>query len=310
MLRTCPATLRFAPVLSVLSLVLVASACTDRAPTEPPAADPPLLATTGDGGEAVLWDGTVGEDVHGSHEVITTLSAGLLCRMTTFENGGNFQEIHPENGYLIEGSGMRFPGWRTLTSGFYANNPSPPTIALLTVGSREVTFDEPVSAVSFYYASREDVTLNAFDAAGTLRATATGPRNYVQSDPIPYRVWDLLGGAVAGDIITRVTVHGSGGGTGIDDIAACREPLDASERIEFLSLQVQVIGADDREVNGLLAILDAALASVQKDRPSATAQLNAFISAVDGFINGGLLPVADGDALIAAAQNIIALLSP
>ncbi len=50
------------------------------------------------------------------HEVITTLSDGMECRMTTFENGPDFQPIHPESNYLIEGSGMRFPGWYTYTT--------------------------------------------------------------------------------------------------------------------------------------------------------------------------------------------------
>ncbi len=57
--------------------------------------------------------------------------------------------------------------------------------------------------------------------------------------------------------------------------------------------------------NGLLAILDTVLSGVQNDRPSALAQLNAFINAVEGFISGGLLTAEQGQALIDAVQSII-----
>ena len=125
--------------VALLSLLVFAGACTDRQPTEPIAADALLLATTGDGG-LVLWDGTVAEESHGSHEVITTQTGDGLCRLTTFEGGGQFAEIHPELGFLIPGSNARFVpnsgrAWRTLTSGPFANNPSGVTILLMTASA-------------------------------------------------------------------------------------------------------------------------------------------------------------------------------
>ncbi len=69
---------------ALLSLLVFAGACTDRQPTEPIAADALLLATTGDGGD-LLWDGTVSEGSHGSHQVSTTVEVDAECRLTTFE---------------------------------------------------------------------------------------------------------------------------------------------------------------------------------------------------------------------------------
>ena len=66
----------------------------------------------------------------------------------------------------------------------------------------------------------------------------------------------------------------------------------------------------DQEGNGLLGILNLALGSVQDNPRSAIPQLNAFITAVEGFISGGLLTAEQGQPLIAAAQSIIDELSP
>ena len=243
--------------------------------------------------------------VASSHEVITTLNDGMECRMTTFENGDGTQEIHPENDYLIEGSGMRFPGWLTITSGAYANNPSPPTIALATDASNEITFDEPVSAVSFFYASTPDVTLSAFDAAGTLVATVTGLST-------GFDVWELLGVAVAEDIITRITVTGAAYQTGIDDITACRSVTSAADLIT--ALIDNVIALDLR--NGISTSLDAKLDAVMgalddvnaNNDVAAVNGLGAFINAVEAQ-RGTQISENDADSLIAAAQAIIDILS-
>ena len=89
----------------------------------------------------------------------------------------------------------------------------------------------------------------------------------------------------------------------------CENP---QERIGLLIGDVQdLIDANvlDQGGNGLLAILSAALGSVQNNRPSALAQLNAFITAVEGFISGGLLTAFRGQPLIDAALSIINQLS-
>jgi hypothetical protein len=231
--------------------------------------------------------------------------------MTTFENGGNFQEIHPELDYLIVGSNARFPEWRTLTSGNYANNPSPPTIGVMLAASHEVTFDSPVFAVSFFYASVPNVTLDAFDAAGTLVATATGAGN-VQPTPPFFTLWEPVGVAVAENVITRVTITGAYGQTGIDDFTNC-ERLTPEERIDLLIGDVQELVEsgvlDSGNGNALLATLDNALKAIANDRPSATNLLSAFIHQVEGFIAGGILTAEEGQALIDAAQSAIDLVN-
>lgn len=257
-----------------------------------------------------IWDGSAEQEGHGSHQAITTLNDGIECRMTTFEGGGQFQEIHLELNWLIEGSGMHFPGWRTLTSGSYANNPSPVTIAILTAASHEVTFDQPVSAVSFYYASVPDVTLRAFDAAGTLVASVTGSSNVQPTSPY-FSVWELLGVAVDDDIITRVTVAGSQFATAIDDMTACRSVATAADLL--IALISNVIALDLR--HGISTSLDAKLDAVMwalddvnaNNDVAAVNSLNAFINAVRAQA-GNAISLADADALIAAANNILALL--
>lgn len=246
--------------------------------------------------------------VAASHEVITTVDNGMECRMTTFEGARNFELIHPELDYLIEGSGMRFPGWRTLMSGDYANNPSAPTIAIFGMAASQVTFDEPVSAVSFYYASDPDVTLNAFDAAGNLVATATGLSNV---QPTGFDVWELLGVAVTEDIITRVTVAGGPYATAIDDITTCRT---ASPAVLLTALIDNVIALDLR--NGISISLDAKLDAVMGALDDVNANNDvAAVNALDAFINavcaqaGNAISLSDADALIAAALNIIDILS-
>ncbi len=43
----------------------------------------------------VLYDGSPPTTGTNSHEVITTVTNGTECRLTTFENGGNFEERRP-----------------------------------------------------------------------------------------------------------------------------------------------------------------------------------------------------------------------
>lgn len=248
---------------------------------------------------------------YADHEVITTSNDGMECRMTTFEGAGNYVEIHPENNYLIESSGMRFPVWRTLTSGGYANNPSGVAIAFLMTTSHEITFDEPVSTVSFFYASAPDVTLDAFDAAGNLVATATGAGNVQPTYP-HFSLWEILGVAVSADIITRVTVTGASGQTAIDDVSNCRSVATPTELIS--ALIQDVISLDLRA--GISTSLDAKLDAIMwalddvnaNNDVAAVNGLNAFINHVEAQ-RGNLISIADADTLIAAAREIIAMLT-
>ena len=62
---------------------------------------------------------------------------------------------------------------------------------------------------------------------------------------------------------------------------------------------------DSGNGSGLLATLDQALTAITGDRPSAANLLNAFINQVEGFIAGGILTPAEGQALIVVAQFVI-----
>jgi hypothetical protein len=96
----------------------------------------------------------------------------------------------------------------------------------------DATFDEPVSAVSFYYASAPSVTLEAFDVDGNVVATSSGPGN-AQPDPPYLRVWEQLVVDVGQNIITRVRVHAGANATAIDDFSYCRIiGIDASIEIK------------------------------------------------------------------------------
>lgn len=297
--------LRFAPVLALLSLLLVASACTDQPPTEPTAADAPLLSTTAD--ETLgLYDGSE-PTPGGSHEVIVTVTNETVCRLTTFEGGGNLQAIHPLSNNTIPGSNADFPEWKTLTSGSFANNPSGVTIAVMLGTSHDVSFEFPVATVSFFYASAPSVRLDAVDAAGTLVATVTGAGNAQLANPRLF-LWELIGVAVEQNVITRVTITGAPGGTAIDDFENCE--LTTPERlISLLIGDVQGLVESGVNASGLLAMLNQALTAIAADRPSAGNLLNAFIHQVEGFIAGGILTLAEGQALIDTAQFAIDQLS-
>ena len=292
--------------VALLLLLPFASACSDRQPTDPTGVSALLLSTTADE-TLVLYDGSEPTS-GGSHEVIVTVSgeppSEVVCRLTTFEGGGNFQDIHHEVNNLIAGSNARFPGWITLTSGGYANNPSGITIALPLAPSHEVTFESPVASVSFFYASFPDVTLSAFDAAENLVATVAGSGHFTRT----FDVWDPLSVALPQNVITRVTVVGSLGNTIIDDFENCQLTTPEVLIIRLVG-DVQDLMLDSGNENALLATLDQARTAITSDRPSGANLLNAFIKQVEGLIARGILTPEEGRALIAAVQDAIDLLN-
>ncbi len=255
-----------------------------------------------------LYDGSPPTTGTNSHEVITTVTNGTECRLTTFEGGGQIEEIHPELNNSVAGSNMRFPGWVTITSGNYANNPSGVTIAIMTAVIHEITFDEPVSTVSFFYTSDPDVTVKAFDAADNLVATVTEPGN-VQPIPPFFTLWESIGVDVSANIITRITV--SGGATGIDDVSNCRIAATPADLLSNLILDVIILDVLTGISTSLDAKLDRALDALDdlnaNNDVAAVNSLNAFINAVMGQ-SGNAIPVEDADFLIEQAFAILVLL--
>lgn len=157
--------------------------------------------------------------ITGDLNVIVTTEGDSECRLTTFEGGGHFEPINPDSGGLIPAMNAYFPDWYTLTSGNYYNNPSPPTITVWLSGdSAETTFQEPVSAVSLYYASRADVTLQAFNDLGELIADTSAPANNTTG---AFDDWDPLSVSVEENAISWVVLTGGATQTAVDDFKAC-----------------------------------------------------------------------------------------
>ena len=161
-----------------------------------------------------------GQVAAGDIEVIITQEGDRECVMTTFEGGDMNQEIGQP-----EGSGMNFEeNWFIYTDGPYRNNPSGIAVALYwwtgSGNSADISFDEPVCAVSFYYASFPAVTLEAYNAENNLVATVSGPGNYPGSGLIT--VWDPLGVEVEENIIAYIKVFGGTYQTYLDNVKSCR----------------------------------------------------------------------------------------
>ena len=119
---------------------------------------------------------------------------------------------------------MHFPHWKTFNKPAvgYANNPSGATVAFWEgPASADVTFDEPVSGISFYYAAYSDVTLEAYDDSDTLIGTALGLSN-LQPHPVYFSKWDLLELDVGENVITRLRIVSMAYYTLIDDFSYCR----------------------------------------------------------------------------------------
>jgi hypothetical protein len=195
----------------------------------------PAITQSSPGGDTSV---NTNEVASTSVETITTTVGDTTFTKTTFEGAGNTIPI-PE---IIDG--MTFPGWLGLVdgdaggSGNFANEPSPDTIAFwltdpgLPDESRDIVFDDPISEISFVYVSAVPVSIEAFDEAGDLIATATGPSitlGSVGGDPTgSYDQFLPLGVAVEGNIISRVRMTGFENQTGIDDLTIARTTGGAS----------------------------------------------------------------------------------
>jgi len=105
-----------------------------------------------------------GEDI----EVIVTQEDGMECALVTFEGNVDWEPIGniPETGINMPGS------WMTTSWGPFENEPSPESVALfLNYNSAEILFNDPICAVSIYYASWVPVTFTAYDQDGNVLAS-------------------------------------------------------------------------------------------------------------------------------------------
>jgi hypothetical protein len=164
-----------------------------------------------------------------------------------------------------------------------------PTGSLVTLnGSGSSDPDNGPGSLTFHWAqvSGPVVTLAGANTA-TPSFTASAPGSYVFSLVVNDGAVDS-----SPDSVTITVTAGA--------IAA---------QIQSLMDQVESLGLPKGQENSLEAKLRAALASVQRgNESSASGQLGAFINEVEAQ-RGKKIPSADADALIAAAQQIIAELS-
>lgn len=159
-----------------------------------------------------------------------SVANGILTAYTTFEDGTHLNPIRFLTDYWYLCSEMRFPnditqnfspGWKTVRrppSMVFVNNPSGAVVAIWT-GSQtfqSIEFVEPVFEVFLHFASRGDVTIEAFNAAGESigSVSGTGENPDGQLD-----FWQPLSLNVGDNLIKSVRVHGLGNQrTAVDDV--------------------------------------------------------------------------------------------
>lgn len=144
------------------------------------------------------------------------------CAKITFEGGGQQTPIPDVD---VGFSTVQFPGWITLTSGNYFNEPSPVTIAYWVSqwrypdNFREIIFSKPISGVELFYASAYDLILEAYDEVNRLIASTRGPANYNNR----YRQWKSLSINKENNVIKKLRFIGHACYTSIDDLIVCAE---------------------------------------------------------------------------------------
>ena len=251
MIRQTPTRLCLAAVLVLMTGVFLT--CTDKPPTQPPVfrantagAEAVLYPRSGSGFSASVVPGASASSSNGLEVIVTDVGLKL-----TFEGGVDLNPIPTT-------AGVSFLGWLTIIdaddggSGNFANEPSPSTIAFWLTGQlldteREIIFDEPVSAVSFFYTSAVPVTVTGFNTEGDPVADASGPANAPSMGPGgdtggTFDLFSPLGIDVGENVITHVVMTGLENQTGIDDLVIERKG----------SIKVNVIDSGESGVSGLV----------------------------------------------------------
>lgn len=150
---------------------------------------------------------------------------GSICYLVTFEGGGDFEPIHPENGFLVPGTPVRFDGnWGTISASFFPWLPALPSGDVFALFGFEgsnvgtLTFEEPVARVSLAHLSFTDLTLDAYDASGALVASTSAPAEST--------AWNFMQVDAGSNVIVRAEVVTPGlFEIGIDDLDVCIEAV-------------------------------------------------------------------------------------
>ncbi|MBP8295746.1 MAG: hypothetical protein KAX84_06530, partial [Burkholderiales bacterium] len=134
-------------------------------------------------------------------------AVGDRCTTIDFEGLGDSQ-------FVPDFDDVSLPGWISTIEdtqpgghGNFNNEPSPVTTVFWVFGNpttRDILFGNPVSSVSFHYASAYAVSLEAFDENEMLLATANGPRN-LPNFSNRYTVFTPISVSSVGDKIAKVT---------------------------------------------------------------------------------------------------------
>jgi len=241
---------------------------------------------------------------HQPLEIIEFTDGDLSCTMTTFEGGGHFDILPDLPGMTF--APTVFPSgsadtWRTITSGGYSNNPSPPT-ALTATGPpqiipRDVLFDEPVSKISFFHTSPVvDLTVNVYDINDNLLESNTYP-----ATP-DFSVFDFITIDVGGNEISRAEFLILSLQHAIDDFTYCIGP----DVPTFDSLREQILSLDlpDGLTNALVSKVDAAEQQFENGNNDAAANiLDAFINQVEAQ-TGKKIDVADAAELVVVGSKV------
>lgn len=86
-------------------------------------------------------------------------------------------------------------------------------------------------------------------------------------------------------------------------------PPTPAQQVDALAVTVASLGLDPGSANALTSKLDAATASLAKGtKNAASGQLGAFVNQVKALVKSGRLSSANGAALTAAANAILAAL--
>jgi hypothetical protein len=249
---------RPAPLMGLLAIAVLASACSDRdpvgaAPGVKAGGIPPLVLAQ----ETPGWKRAMSAIIHS--DLLPGGSSGPEVKMerTLDETAAKLTfEGWPDNKLLpphIDQLGANFSEWLTLVSadsgglGDFSAQPSGKTIAFWNVGNptclsdpavelgspacliyRDILLDVPARRVSFAYTSAVSVSLTALNANGAVLDTMSGPANLenpVNPGDRNYRNWNRLTVSSTTDIITHIRIRGYNQFTGIDNLTLVRSNL-------------------------------------------------------------------------------------
>ncbi len=163
---------------------------------------------------------------------------------------GKFQGIASANGWVsgitVEAYGYAMGDPRGFSHAQFVDPPSGITVAVFLNGNNnDITFDTPVSRVSYYYATGYNTVLTAYDSQGNQLASQQVPANWT-GNPYGYDYWSQITPlSVQGNKIARIHIASPGAPLnnfiGIDDLEVCTDlAIDSIEMTQAIQ-QIQTL---------------------------------------------------------------------